>query len=140
MGDLTYKKEWCNHMYHYEQFFVYKKTAAVATKVKTILHYLKTRVRELLFTLFYERYKKYKEQSKSTIIGNSYHAAFIPLENFDNTNYININTAENDFLKNAAYDFLYMSSEHENDLKISKLSEKEYIAHGKHKAQKITFE
>ena len=51
MGDLSYKREWCNHIYNFEHQIIYTKNSLL-TSVKAFNEYLKVSVKEVSVIVF----------------------------------------------------------------------------------------
>ncbi|GGX27005.1 GNAT family N-acetyltransferase [Aquimarina muelleri] len=143
MGDLTYKREWSNHIYNFEHQIMYPKNNSIATLYAN-LEYMKAFAKEMIFKIAYVRYKEYKTKRKKNdnTIDVKYEAFPIekvhyskehPVVDFNNDDYV--------FLRNIVFDFLYSSIENVSDVKVLEVSEKQktYIIAGKSKMQKIVF-
>ena len=145
MGDLTYKREWSNHIYNFEQQVIYPKNSGIATLYGN-LEYIKAFIKELIFKITYVRYKKYKAKRKKndTIIELKYET--FPIENvqYDKAySVVDFNDEDYAFLRNIVFDFLYSSIENVSNVKVLEVSvsekQKQYIIAGKSKMQKIVF-
>ncbi len=144
MGDLTYKREWCNHIYNFEHQIIYPKSF-IAT-IKGTIEYLKVRVKEFVFKVAYVRYKKYKaKRKKNTVIAAISYKIF-PVEEINKEEIkehtIDYNSKEYLFLRKVVFDFLYTSIENVADVRVVKVQgdPKSYIIVGKSKMQKVVLE
>ncbi|AXT59917.1 GNAT family N-acetyltransferase [Aquimarina sp. AD10] len=142
MGDLTYKREWCNHIYNFEHQIIYPQKSIIAS-FKASLEMMKVSVKEFIFKLAYVKYKEYKsKRKKSDKIEPTFKASAI--ENIQyNEDYpsVDFTTKEYDFLRNNVFDFLYSSIENVKDVSVVEVpkEEKTYLILGKSKMQKIAF-
>lgn len=145
MGDLTYKREWCNHIYNFEHQIIYPKRS-ISAAVSATIEYLKVGLKEFVFKIAYVRYKKYKaKRKKSTVtIQESKYQVLPIVEAQNNKQYpiIDYNSDEYRFLRKIVFDFLYTSIEKVSDVRVLKVLEEEntYLIIGKSKMQKIVFE
>lgn len=141
MGDLSYKREWCNHIYNFEHQIIFPKQNLNAGFVAS-LEYVKASLKELIFKIAYVRYKKYKaSRKKSKNIGLNYEA--FPERELQGENYpvIDINTETHAFLRKPVYDFQYSNIENSANILILEISkeEKSYLIKGTNKIQKVVF-
>ncbi|MCF7560808.1 GNAT family N-acetyltransferase [Sabulilitoribacter multivorans] len=141
MGDLSYKREWSNNVYNFEHHIVYPKKS-IQLKVIACLEYLKIYFKELIYKLAYVRYKNFKSKLKKTEdYSDSY--TILDSKNIDAKDYIkiNYNKPENQFLKNAIFDFLYSKIEHEKDVSVFEKPKqaKVYLITGKSNSQIVQF-
>ncbi|MBQ0733119.1 GNAT family N-acetyltransferase [Aquimarina celericrescens] len=142
MGDLSYKREWCNHIYNFEHQIVYPK-GSVAASLSAVIEYFKISIKEFVFKIAYVRYKKFKASRK---INTNFE---IPLKSFpieelqNDLDYatVDYNSDEYLFLRKATFDFLYLAIEHVSNVRVLEVSKdkKSYLITGKSKMQKINF-
>lgn len=146
MGDLTYKREWSNHIYNFEHQIMYPKNSSIAVLYGN-LEYMKASVKELIFKIAYVRYKEYKAKRKknNNTVGVEYEAFPIEKAQYNKEEYhiVDFNSDDYIFLRNIVFDFLYSSIEHVSDVKVLEVSvsekQKTYIIAGKSKMQKVVF-
>ncbi|WP_106794989.1 GNAT family N-acetyltransferase [Aquimarina sp. Aq78] len=145
MGDLTYKREWCNHIYNFEHQIIYPKKS-ISAAISAFVEYLKVSFKEFVFKIAYVRYKKYKaKRKKNTVVTQELEYKALPIievqydEQYPTVDY---NSAEYSFLRKIVFDFLYTSIEHVSNVSVLKVLEEEntYLIIGKSKMQKIVFE
>lgn len=143
MGDLTYKREWSNHIYNFEHQIIFPKNNSAAAFYGN-LEYIKSFIKELIFKIAYVRYKKYKAKRKKNdnTIGLKYET--FPIEKAEYSKeypVVDFNNDDYAFLRNIIFDFLYSSIENVSDIKVLEVSKKEktYIIAGKSKMQKVVF-
>jgi hypothetical protein len=145
MGDLTYKREWCNHIYNFEHQIIYPKKS-ISAAISAAIEYLKVSFKEFVFKIAYVRYKKYKaKRKKSTVVLQEPEYQALPIiEAQYEKQYpiIDYNSAEYNFLRKIVFDFLYTSIEKVSDVRVLKVLKEEntYLIIGKSKMQKIVFE
>ncbi len=142
MGDLSYKREWCNHIYNFKHQIIYPKKSFLAG-IKANLEFIKASLKEFIFKIAYVRYKNFKAKRKKS---NNLQPQFqiFPLEETQNDleyETIDYNTKSYSFLRNVVFDFLYSSIENVKDVKVFEVSkeEKSYLIVGKSKMQKVVF-
>ncbi len=143
MGDLSYKREWCNHIYNFEHQVIYPKNSILA-KVKGNIEYAKVRLKEFVFKIAYVRYKKFKAKRKTKNLSNivpQYKALSIEeiQEKPNNGTALDYNSPENRFLRKYVFDFLYTAIENVQDVAVFEdLNEpKTYLIIGKSKKQRV---
>jgi len=142
MGDLTYKREWCNHIYHFEHQILYPKKSILAYCSASLI-YFKASLKEFIYKIAYVRYKNFKASRKKD---NHFDlpfstAAIEPLDINLSYHAIDYTTQEYSFLRKPTFDFLYAAIEHVSNVKVLEISkeEKKYIIAGKSKMQHIAF-
>ncbi len=140
MGDLDYKNQWCNHLYHFRQEIIYPQKSFNALLNANILH-LKSSLKEMVYKTFYVKWKRFKNKRKKPFV--SIHEIVkedvIDLNSFGSLHEINLNTDEYRILKKPLYDFLYQRKEHINKVKVKKIEELEnsFVIIGSTETQKI---
>lgn len=145
MGDLTYKREWCNHIYNFEHQIIYPKKS-ISAAISASIEYLKVSFKEFVFKIAYVRYKKYKaKRKKNTVTLQELEYKALPITEMQYDGQypvIDYNSAEYDFLRKIVFDFLYTSIENVSDVSVLKVLEEEntYLIIGKSKMQKVVFE
>ena len=143
MGDLSYKREWCNHIYQFEQQILYPKKSLSGWLTATT-EYLKASVKEFVFKIAYVRYKNFKAKRKKEhpIQERSFETHSIEeLKTFETYQEIDYNQDEHLYLRRNVFDFLYTSIEHVDQVKVIQVPEEKdsfYIC-GASKMQKIIF-
>ncbi len=144
MGDLSYKREWCNHIYNFEHHVIYPKGSFLGFTKGTI-EYLKVSLKEFVFKKTYVRYKKYKARKKQNL-GNTktdISLTALPIaaleEYSENYPVIDYNDSKYNFLRKMVYDFLYMAIENVSKVKVVKVPKEEntFLILGSSKMQKI---
>ncbi len=142
MGDLSYKREWCNHIYHFEHQIIYPKRSILAS-INAFVEYLKVSAKEFVFKVAYVRYKKFKANRKKN---NNFETPYesSPIEEVNNDigySVVDYNNQEYSFLRKPTFDFLYSAIDHVSNVKVFEISKekKTYLIVGKSKMQKITF-
>ncbi|WP_103068542.1 GNAT family N-acetyltransferase [Aquimarina sediminis] len=143
MGDLTYKREWCNHIYNFEQQIIYPKKSVSAT-ISANIEYIKASFKEFIFKIAYVRYKKYKAKRKESYTPDL-HCEASPIEEakYDQKYpVIDYESKDYAFLRGSVFDFLYTSIEKVSDVNVVEISKerKTYLIVGKTKMQKMVFE
>ncbi|MFD2562435.1 GNAT family N-acetyltransferase [Aquimarina rubra] len=141
MGDLSYKREWCNHIYNFEHQIIYPKKSVVGF-FKGNIEYLKVKLKEFVFKIAYVRYKKYKAKRKKNPIAftEEYQVAAIEEAVYDKKlPVIDYNTKDHRQLRRIVFDFLYTSIDNVANVKVLEVSKKEktYVIVGKSKMQKV---
>ncbi|WP_024769172.1 GNAT family N-acetyltransferase [Aquimarina macrocephali] len=145
MGDLTYKREWCNHIYNFEHQIIYPKKS-ISAAISASVEYLKVSFKEFVFKIAYVRYKKYKaKRKKNTVVIQELKYKALPIVEVDHDKQyptVDYNSAEYSFLRKIVFDFLYTSIEHVSNAGVLIVLEEEntYLIIGKSKMQKIVFE
>ncbi|WP_109300663.1 GNAT family N-acetyltransferase [Aquimarina sp. AU474] len=142
MGDLSYKREWCNHIYNFEHQIIYPKGSFLAS-IKGNIEYLKVRLKEYVFKIAYVRYKNFKAKrkvKKLKTISPLYKA--LPVQELNKENKgtaLDYNTKENLFLRKFVFDFLYTAIENVKDVTVLEdpNDSKTYLIIGKSKEQRI---
>ncbi len=142
MGDLSYKREWCNHIYNFEHHIIYPQKYVLAS-LKAFVAHKKISLKEFVFKVAYVRYKKFKaSRKKSNDFEVEFNASKIE-EITENPAYaqVDYNTEEYSFLRKPTFDFLYSAIEHESNVHVFEESKqnKTYLIVGKTKMQKVTF-
>ncbi len=142
MGDLSYKREWCNHIYNFKHQIIYPKKSFLAG-IKANLEFIKASLKEFIFKIAYVRYKNFKAKRKKNSNLQPQFQIFPLEETKSDLEYetINYNTKSYSFLRNVVFDFLYSSIENVKDVKVFEVSkeEKSYLIVGKSKMQKVVF-
>ncbi|WP_299436904.1 GNAT family N-acetyltransferase [uncultured Aquimarina sp.] len=143
MGDLSYKREWCNHIYNFEHQIIYPKKSVVGF-VKGNIECLKVKLKEFVFKVAYVRYKKYKAKRKENpvIPTDEYQVSAIEEALYDkDLKIVDYNTKEYSPLRRIVFDFLYTSIDNVNNVRVLEVSEKEksYLIVGSAKMQKVVF-
>ncbi len=141
MGDLSYKREWCNHIYNFEHQIIYPKKSLIGF-IKGNLEYLKVKSKEYIFKKAYLPYKKYKAKKKEKNIINTQEYKALSIEELKYTaEYpsVDYRTKEFLFLRRMVFDFLYTSIDHIDNVSVVRNSEnnEEYLILGKAKMQKV---
>ncbi|WP_299216981.1 GNAT family N-acetyltransferase [uncultured Aquimarina sp.] len=141
MGDLSYKREWCNHIYNFEHQIIYPKKSVVGF-FKGNIEYLKVKLKEFVFKIAYVRYKKYKAKRKKNPITFTEEYQVSPIEEavYDKKlPVIDYNAKEYKQLRRIVFDFLYTSIDNVANVKVLEISKKEktYVIVGKSKMQKV---
>ncbi|MHA7057488.1 GNAT family N-acetyltransferase [Aquimarina sp. M1] len=141
MGDLSYKREWCNHIYNFEHQVIYPKKS-IAAFVKGNIVYLKTELKEYIYKVAYVRYKEYKAKRKDTPVEMTEKYQISPLEDaiYDKSlSVIDYNKETNGSLRRVVFDFLYASIDNVNNVRVLEVSNKEkiFLIVGKSKMQKV---
>jgi len=141
MGDLSYKREWCNHIYNFEHQVIYPKKS-FAGFIKGNIEYLKVKLKEFVFKIAYVRYKKYKAKRKinPVVLTEEYQVTALEEAIYDkDLKMIDYNTKEYSPLRRIVFDFLYTSIDNVNNVKVLEVSEKEksYLIVGSTKMQKV---
>ncbi len=143
MGDLSYKREWCNHIYNFEHQIIYPKNS-ISARIKGNLEYVKVTLKEFVFKIAYVRYKKFKaKRKKDTFEEVQYTASPIETLQFDEQKpAVDYNDEEYIYLRKVVFDFLYTAIENVADVKVLEVSEeqKAYMILGKSKMQKVVFD
>jgi len=119
MGDLTYKKEWSNHIYNFEHFIVYPKKISVNT-LKAQIEFLKVWGKELVYKKMYVKYKRYKNRNKvKQTNSKTFQIEKMTLIDVpENIKEISVNEDEYSLLREKTYDFLYANPEPEANIKV----------------------
>ncbi len=145
MGDLSYKREWCNHIYNFEHQIIYPKSSMVGW-LKGNLEYLKVSAKELVFKLAYVKYKEYKAKRKKINIDPVSQYKALNIEEakaeYNNLSEVDYNSEEFKFLRKYVFDFLYSSIENVANVKVCELPQEanSYVIIGTSKTQKIVLE
>jgi len=142
MGDLSYKREWCNHIYNFEHQIIYPKKSLMGW-IKGTIEYRKVQLKEFVFKIAYVRYKKFKAKRKATpMVSNDSQPQVFPIEPvaYDNDLVpIDYTTEEYRPLRSIFFDFLYTSIDNVKDARVLEVSkdEKIYLIVGRSKMQKV---
>jgi hypothetical protein len=143
MGDLDYKREWSNNIYNFEHHIIYPKNSIKAL-LQAHQEYLKVSIKEIVYKLTYDRYKKWRAlKKKEKKLGSFYKIDEfkndIKLEGLTSINHI---SDEFMFIRKPLYDFLYSAIVNIKDVNVYKYPkiEKAYLVAGKGKKIKIVFE
>ncbi|WP_108868386.1 GNAT family N-acetyltransferase [Aquimarina aquimarini] len=144
MGDLSYKREWCNHIYNFEHQIIYPKKS-IRAYIYMLMEYIKVNFKEFVFKIAYVKYKEFKAKRKKKLNFSVPQYESLPIEEAirGNENYkeIDYNTEEFIYLRKKVFDFLYSGIEHVSDVKVLKKSKKElkesYLIIGKTKMQQV---
>ncbi|MCK8520558.1 GNAT family N-acetyltransferase [Aquimarina sp. D1M17] len=145
MGDLSYKREWCNHIYNFEHQIIYPKSSMVGW-LKGNLEYLKVSAKELVFKLAYVKYKEYKAKRKKINIDQVSQYKALSIEEtkaeYNNLSEVDYNSEDFKFLRKYVFDFLYSSIENVANVKVCELAQEanSYVIIGTSKTQKIVQE
>ncbi len=143
MGDLSYKREWCNHIYNFEHQIIYPKNS-ISTYIGAMIEYTKASFKEFVFKVAYVRYKKFKARRKKGGISleMSYTTSAIEDINSDiqYSTVIDYNRQEYLFLRKFVFDFLYTSIENISNVKVLEVSKNQaiYLIVGSKKMQQIS--
>lgn len=142
MGDLSYKREWCNHIYNFEHQIIYPKKSIVGF-FKGSMEYLKVKLKEFVFKVAYVRYKKYKAKRKTQSIAvvEKYKVSPVEEVSYDKgLPAIDYNSEEYRGLRGIVFDFLYTSIDNVKNVSVLEVAknEKTYLIVGKSKMQKVT--
>ncbi|WP_299311807.1 GNAT family N-acetyltransferase [uncultured Aquimarina sp.] len=142
MGDLSYKREWCNHIYNFEHQIIYPKKSIVGF-FKGNIEYTKVKLKEFVFKITYVRYKKYKTKRKTQSIAFTEEHQVSPIEEavYDKgLPTIDYNCEEHKGLRKIVFNFLYTSIDNVINVKVLEVSKKEktYLIVGRSKMQKVT--
>lgn len=143
MGDLDYKREWCNHIYNFQHQIIYAKKSLKAALFANI-EYAKVYLKEIVYKIGYVRYKKYKSRKKTATLVTRPQYQLSTIEQLQyNQKHPSVNYNHKDylFLRNIVFDFLYTATENVSDVSVVKLSEEkdDYLILGKSKMQKVSF-
>ncbi|WP_299896384.1 GNAT family N-acetyltransferase [uncultured Aquimarina sp.] len=141
MGDLSYKREWCNHIYNFEHQVIYPKRSLLGI-IKGNIEYTKVLFKEFVFKIAYVRYKNYKAKRKQSlgITSETYEVSKIEDLNYDeNFPEIDYNSDQYKSIRSKVFDFLYTSIDKVSDVRVVVLSEQEksFLILGSSKMQKI---
>ncbi|SEK52819.1 Acetyltransferase (GNAT) domain-containing protein [Aquimarina amphilecti] len=141
MGDLSYKREWCNHIYNFEHQIIYPKKSVLGY-IKGNIEYAKVIIKEFIFKKTYVRYKKYKSKQKKTpvVLIDEYEVSPIEEAIYNKgLPTIDYNIDKYKGLRRIVFDFLYKSIDSVNNVQVLEVSEKEnsYLIVGKSKMQKV---
>lgn len=145
MGDLAYKREWCNHIYNFEHQIFYPKNS-ISAAINANLEYIKVSFKEFIFKIAYVRYKEFKAKRKkntNTTHLHSFKASAIEEGKCDKDYpVVDYTTSEYIFLRKFVFDFLYTSIDNVSNVKVVEVSkeQKSYLIVGKSKMQKIIFD
>ncbi|MBQ4802019.1 GNAT family N-acetyltransferase [Aquimarina sp. MMG015] len=142
MGDLSYKREWCNHIYNFEHQIIYPKRSIVGF-IKGNIEYTKVKIKEFVFKVAYVKYKEYKARKKKNpaVLAREYQIAPIEDVNYNKELIVvDYNTQEYSWLRRMVFDFLYTSIDNVKNVKVLRLSEKEnsFLIVGQSKMQKVS--
>ncbi|GAA3641424.1 GNAT family N-acetyltransferase [Flavivirga jejuensis] len=142
MGDLSYKREWSNDIYHFNHQIIYPKKSIIAI-INANIEFLKVSIKEGIYKLTYVRYKKWKAKRNKTMpfklnyklssVDNDINA----LKSYKKIDY---NTDQYLFLRKIVFDFLYSNIEHINDVVVYEKSKTSYLIIGSKKNQKVVFD
>ncbi len=143
MGDLSYKREWSNHIYNFEHQIIYPKGSVLAS-IKGNIEFLKATIKEFIFKIAYVRYKNYKAKRKKNPV-LSIKSEVSPIEAINNVLdgvQIDFNKEQYTFLRKTVYDFLYAAIENVSNVSVLKLNKQEhsFLIIGKSKMQHVVFE
>lgn len=127
-GDHTYKKNWCNIIYGFENHILYKKKSLrgfLMFMVTFFKVHMKLILKKMDLHILYGKlkYKIILKPNKSTIIPNhiTYEINVIDfIVQVKEQELVEILLDENDCLKRPVYDFLYLNQEFLGDIKIFK--------------------
>ncbi|MEW7278488.1 GNAT family N-acetyltransferase [Aquimarina sp. 2201CG1-2-11] len=141
MGDLSYKREWCNHVYNFEHQIIYPKNSFLGV-LKAMIEYIKVSFKEFVYKKTYVKYKKYKTRKKQAISNDE---MFCQVSKIEDLNYndkhtvIDYNHSDYDFLRKIVFDFVYTSIEHISNVSVVEISktEKSFLILGSSKMQKV---
>ncbi len=141
MGDLSYKREWCNHIYNFEHQVIYPKRSLLGI-INGNIEYTKVLFKEFVFKIAYVRYKNYKAKRKQSlgITSETYEVSKIEDLNYDeNFPEIDYNLDQYKSIRSKVFDFLYTSIDKVSDVRVVVLSEQEksFLILGSSKMQKI---
>ncbi|MBW1296530.1 GNAT family N-acetyltransferase [Aquimarina litoralis] len=141
MGDLSYKREWCNHIYNFEHQIIYPKKSFIGA-IKGNIEYCKVLLKEFVFKIAYVRYKKYKAKRKEVSQTPSIRYEVSPIEDLkydENLEIIDYNSVEYKELRRKVFDFLYTSIDKVSNVRVVALSEqkKSFLILGTSKMQKV---
>ncbi|NER16886.1 GNAT family N-acetyltransferase [Spongiivirga citrea] len=140
MGDLSYKREWCNHIYQFKHQILYPKKSLIAL-LKARKQYFVVWSKELAYKLFYVRYKKYKSRNKKSA-APVFKISMVPLDNVDVSTLkkLDLDHKAFSYLKKSVYDYLYSKTEHVADIALYQESndDKTFILVGKKSTHRIT--
>ncbi|WP_378173708.1 GNAT family N-acetyltransferase [Aquimarina sp. SS2-1] len=141
MGDLSYKREWCNHIYNFEHQIIFPKKSIIAV-VKGNMEFLKVTLKEFIFKVVYVRYKKYKANRKKTTNTITEEFLVSPMEKvvYDKELVrIDYNANEYKALRKFVFDFVYTSTDNISNVQVFEISKskKSYLIVGKSKMQKV---
>ncbi|WP_405206737.1 GNAT family N-acetyltransferase [Aquimarina sp. LLG6339-5] len=142
MGDLSYKREWCNHIYNFEHQIIYPKRSIMGF-IKGNIEYTKVKIKEFVFKVAYVRYKEYKARKKKNPVALAREYQIAPIEDVNYNKELSIvdyNTQEYSWLRKIVFDFLYTSIDNVKNVKVLRLSEKEnsFLIVGQSKMQKVS--
>ncbi|WP_271784561.1 GNAT family N-acetyltransferase [Aquimarina algiphila] len=143
MGDLSYKREWCNHIYNFEHQIIYPKKS-ISAYLGAMIEYTKASFKEFVFKVAYVRYKKFKAKRKKGVSHELSYTASVIEEIQNDLPYntvIDYNAQEFLFLRKLVFDFLYTSIENVSNVKVLEISkeQKTFLIIGNKKMQRITF-
>ncbi len=143
MGDLTYKREWCNHIYNFEHQILYPKKNLRGWIIGNI-EYIKVQIKEFIYKIAYVRYKNFKAKQKKTVeqrLTPQVYDITDVQETEKKLPIVDYNSKENSFLRRLVFDFIYVGIEKATDVTVHQISDgksKSYWIIGKSKMQKIT--
>ncbi len=133
-GDYAYKRYWCNVVYDYESYIVYKKSSLSKTikallikKTKTMFAYMVMNKERFVFLIRLRNYFLKKEKhNKHFNISTNY--TFTELQSQNNLSnkkrvVIDIKNDEYSFLRKLVYDFQYLYSVNYKHLKVYQIKE-----------------
>jgi len=142
MGDLSYKREWCNHIYNFEHQIIYPDHSFLGFFRGNLL-YIKTMLKEFIFKIAYVRYKKYKAKRKKktqSFMRQEYEVFPIEEGSYDSSlPTIDYQEKEHCSLRRFVFDFLYSAIDKVDQVKVLEVSNerKEYLIVGTSKMQRI---
>ncbi|MFD0988643.1 GNAT family N-acetyltransferase [Mariniflexile jejuense] len=145
-GSFENKLSWCNTTYNYEHHVLYNPKNKIG---KPYAFILKNKYK-LINYLLAKRVNLAVKKIKNTIKGSNKEFqipyVLLQIENTDfnqinNATKIDLNLESNNFLKKVIHDFLYLNTEHINNITVHKLQNapKQYIFKGKETMSKIQF-
>ena len=142
MGDLSYKREWSNHIYNFNHQIIYPKKSIIAALLAHI-EFLKISIKEGVYKLTYVRYKKWKsKRNKTTPFKLNYKVSSVEnhITEFKNYRKIDYNIDKYRFLRKIVFDFLYSNMENTNDVVVYEKSKMSYLIIGSKNRQKVVFD
>ncbi|WP_025739883.1 GNAT family N-acetyltransferase [Aquimarina pacifica] len=143
MGDMQYKKEWCNHIYTFEHRIIYPKKS-LSCRLHGTKEYIKVAFKEFVFKIAYQSYNalklKFKKQESKEESFEIFSLDKIQQQGEEHT-LIDYTTEAYSFLRKPVLDFLFSATEHISNIKVLECNKdpRSYIIQGTSKAQKVTF-
>tara|TARA_R110000868_G_scaffold212709_5_gene462644 strand:- start:15793 stop:16953 length:1161 start_codon:yes stop_codon:yes gene_type:complete len=141
MGDLTYKKEWCNHIYNFEHTIIYPKKGLIIF-IQAHIEFIKISLKEAIYKLCYKKYKEFKEKrKKQPTSSNVIVSEAIEINTEKELIKLNIYDEAYDYIRTNIYDFCYFNSDHIKNITLFESVDEPntFIIQGKSKMQQLQF-